>query len=182
VRSTSRLNPRSYHLACRLSSSFPATRRPLRWRRSSTSSLTAPSGRRLQSAPVRDRADRAPLALPCWEHLPAEEYRERIHGLVEEVEEEAAADRERTGIPARGPEAILARIRSTVPRRSPSRPLPSCTPRPKPPAWRSTSPTPGSSRRSVKPPRSSDEGIATSASRPAASRRPYLLFPGRDGK
>ena len=46
--------------------------------------------------------------VPCWEHLPAEEYRERVRGLVEEVEEEAAADRERTGIPARGPEAILA--------------------------------------------------------------------------
>ena len=44
--------------------------------------------------------------IPCWEHLPTEGYRERIHGLVEEVEEEAVADRERTGLPARGPEAI----------------------------------------------------------------------------
>ena len=46
--------------------------------------------------------------LPCWEHLPPEEYRERIRGLVKEIEKEAAADRERTGIPALGPEAILA--------------------------------------------------------------------------
>ena len=46
--------------------------------------------------------------IPCWEHLPTEEYRERVCGLVEGIEEEAAADRERTGIPARGPEAILA--------------------------------------------------------------------------
>jgi REP element-mobilizing transposase RayT len=46
--------------------------------------------------------------LPCWEHLPTEEYRERIRGLIEEVEEQAAADRERTGIPVLGPETILA--------------------------------------------------------------------------
>jgi hypothetical protein len=46
--------------------------------------------------------------IPCWDHLTAEQYRERLCGLVEEVEEEAAADRERTGIPARDPEAILA--------------------------------------------------------------------------
>ena len=45
--------------------------------------------------------------VPCWEHLPTEEYRGRVRGLVEEVEEEAAADRERRGIPACGPEAIL---------------------------------------------------------------------------
>jgi hypothetical protein len=45
--------------------------------------------------------------LPCWEHLPSEEYRERVRGLVKEVEEEAAADRERTRIPVLGPEVIL---------------------------------------------------------------------------
>src|SRR5215208_2724263 len=45
---------------------------------------------------------------PCWEHLPTEEYRKRVRRLVEEVEEETAADRERTGLPARGPGAILA--------------------------------------------------------------------------
>ena len=46
--------------------------------------------------------------IPCWEHLPEEEYLERIRGLVAEVEEEAAADRERSGMPVRGPEVILA--------------------------------------------------------------------------
>ena len=45
--------------------------------------------------------------LPCWEHLPPETYRERIRGLVEEAEEEAAADREKTEIPVLGPDAIL---------------------------------------------------------------------------
>jgi hypothetical protein len=45
--------------------------------------------------------------LPCWEHLQPEEYRDRIRGLVERVEEETAADRERTGIPTLGREAIL---------------------------------------------------------------------------
>ena len=56
-----------------------------------------------------------------------------------------------------------------------------CTPRPKPPAWRSTSPIPGSSGPSVRRPRSSDEEIATSVSRPVASRRLCLSSLGREG-
>lgn len=31
--------------------------------------------------------------IPCWEHLSTEEYRDRVHGLVEEAEEEASEDR-----------------------------------------------------------------------------------------
>ncbi|MFL6195527.1 MAG: hypothetical protein ACJ75H_15230 [Thermoanaerobaculia bacterium] len=46
--------------------------------------------------------------IPCWEHLATEEYRDRVRGLVEEVEEEAAAGRERMGIPVLRPEAIRA--------------------------------------------------------------------------
>jgi len=62
--------------------------------------------------------------LPCWEHLPAEEYRERIRGLVEEVEEEAAADREKSGMPACGPGAILAQDPQYRPKKLNSSPAP----------------------------------------------------------
>ena len=119
--------------------------------------------------------------LPCWEYLLPEEYRERIRGLVEEIEEDAAAARDRTGIPALGPDAILTQDPQHRPEKSPSPPLPLCTPRPKPPAWRSTSPIPGSSGPSVRRPRSSDEEIATSVSRPVASRRLCLSCLGREG-
>jgi REP element-mobilizing transposase RayT len=35
--------------------------------------------------------------LPCWEHLSPEAYRERVGKMAEEIEEEAAAARKRTG-------------------------------------------------------------------------------------
>lgn len=48
--------------------------------------------------------------LPCWEHLPEEAYRQRVAALVEEIEQEAAAERLRNGgIGVLGREAILAR-------------------------------------------------------------------------
>jgi hypothetical protein len=62
--------------------------------------------------------------IPCWEHLPAEEYRDRVRGLVEEVEEEAAADRERSGIPVLGPGAILAQDPQHRPRKLSKSPAP----------------------------------------------------------
>ena len=62
--------------------------------------------------------------IPCWEHLPAEEYRDRVRGLVEEVEEEAAADRERSGMPACGPEAILAQDPQHRPKKRDRSPAP----------------------------------------------------------
>jgi hypothetical protein len=46
--------------------------------------------------------------LPCWKHLSPEVYREWVAGLVQEIEEEAAAERKRTGRPPLGIKAILA--------------------------------------------------------------------------
>jgi hypothetical protein len=45
--------------------------------------------------------------LPCWEHLPAEQQKEKIAELVREVEEEAAAQRKATGKPVLGRAAVL---------------------------------------------------------------------------
>ena len=46
--------------------------------------------------------------LPCWKHLSTEDYQKRVAELVEEIEEEAAAERQRTGRPVLGVAAILA--------------------------------------------------------------------------
>ncbi len=46
--------------------------------------------------------------LPCWKHLPAEVYRARVTGLVEQIEREAAAERLRTGVRPLGRRAILS--------------------------------------------------------------------------
>ena len=46
--------------------------------------------------------------LPCWKHLSDETYQERVAELVQEIEKEAAAERQRTGKPVLGVEAILA--------------------------------------------------------------------------
>jgi hypothetical protein len=46
--------------------------------------------------------------LPCWQHLSEETYQKRVAGLVDEIEEEAAAERERTGQPVLGVAALLA--------------------------------------------------------------------------
>jgi hypothetical protein len=67
----------------------------------------------------------------------------------------------------------LRKIRNIVPHLSPARRRPWSTQPPRPPARRSTTPTPGSSPPSGKPPRSCDRAIATRSSRPAASRPPY---------
>ena len=45
--------------------------------------------------------------IPCWAHLPPEVYSERIAGLVEEIESEAAHARSRKGISVLGVDAIL---------------------------------------------------------------------------
>ena len=63
--------------------------------------------------------------LPCWSHLPEEKQRSLAAELVEQIEAEAAAERERTGIPALGPAAILAQH----PHDSPVRPKKSPAPR-----------------------------------------------------
>jgi hypothetical protein len=46
--------------------------------------------------------------LPCWKHLADETYQERVTELVDEIEEEAAAERQRAGKPVLGVAAILA--------------------------------------------------------------------------
>jgi hypothetical protein len=46
--------------------------------------------------------------LPCWKHLTEEERRKRTASLVADIETEAAARRQRTGICPRGPAAVLA--------------------------------------------------------------------------
>src|SRR5262245_6252241 len=46
--------------------------------------------------------------LPCWQHLSDETYQKRVEGLVQEIEDEAAAERLRTGKPVLGVAAILA--------------------------------------------------------------------------
>jgi putative transposase len=46
--------------------------------------------------------------IPCWAHLPADLYRERIKALVEEIDEEAALARRRSGAEVLGVKAILA--------------------------------------------------------------------------
>ena len=46
--------------------------------------------------------------IPCWAHLPADRYRERVKALVEEAEEEAAQARRRSGARVLGVKAILA--------------------------------------------------------------------------
>jgi REP element-mobilizing transposase RayT len=63
--------------------------------------------------------------LPCWSHLPEEKRRSLAAELVEQIESEAAVERERTGIPALGPAAILAQH----PHDSPARPKKSPAPR-----------------------------------------------------
>jgi hypothetical protein len=46
--------------------------------------------------------------LPCWKHLPPETYRERVARLTQEIEEDAATARKRTGTEPLGVAAILA--------------------------------------------------------------------------
>jgi hypothetical protein len=47
--------------------------------------------------------------IPCWGHLPPDVYRERIAGLVENIESEAALLRSEQGTSVLGVEAILAK-------------------------------------------------------------------------
>ncbi|HEX7184587.1 MAG TPA: transposase [Thermoanaerobaculia bacterium] len=47
--------------------------------------------------------------LACWEHLSPETRRKRIADLVQGIEEEAAAEREKTGVSPPGPAAVCAK-------------------------------------------------------------------------
>jgi hypothetical protein len=53
--------------------------------------------------------------IPCWAHLPADRYRERMRNLVEEVDAEAALARKRSGARVLGVKAILAQDPLTRP-------------------------------------------------------------------
>jgi hypothetical protein len=54
--------------------------------------------------------------LPCWKHLSEEQRRQRVAGLVEEIESTAATQREAQGIRPLGPAAILAQDPRSEPR------------------------------------------------------------------
>jgi len=62
--------------------------------------------------------------LPCWEHLSAEEVRQRVTDLVEEVEQEAAAARAERGLPVLGAEAILSQNPHSCPLNTKRSPVP----------------------------------------------------------
>ncbi len=54
--------------------------------------------------------------IPCWAHLPADRYRERIRTLVEEIDVEAARARRQSGVKVLGAKAILAQDPQTRPK------------------------------------------------------------------
>jgi hypothetical protein len=62
--------------------------------------------------------------LPCWKHLTPEQRQKRVAALVSEIEAEAAARRERTGIPPLGPQAILTQNPQSQPAKTKRSPAP----------------------------------------------------------
>ena len=63
------------------------------------------------------------VPLPCWRHLSELDWRRRVAEILAEIEAETAAERQRTGIPALGAEAVQARHshdRAKRPARSPA--------------------------------------------------------------
>ncbi|HEX7186263.1 MAG TPA: transposase [Thermoanaerobaculia bacterium] len=56
--------------------------------------------------------------LPCWKHLSPETHRQRIADLVSGIEEEAAAERERTGVTPPGPAAVCVKYPHDRPQQS----------------------------------------------------------------
>ena len=62
--------------------------------------------------------------LPCWKHLSPEAYRECVANLATEIEEDAAAARQRTGVEPLGVAAILAQEPTSRPKRLKKSPAP----------------------------------------------------------
>jgi len=62
--------------------------------------------------------------LPCWSHLSPSRQRERAADLVREIEAEAVAERERTGIEPPGPAAIKAQHPHDAPNKPKKSPAP----------------------------------------------------------
>jgi hypothetical protein len=55
------------------------------------------------------------VPLPCWKDLPPEQYRLQVQRLVQKIEADAAAHRDRSGHPPLGPEAIRRQDPRTEP-------------------------------------------------------------------
>jgi hypothetical protein len=62
--------------------------------------------------------------LPCWKDLSVEDYRKRIEDLVQQIEAEATAKRQATGIEPMGRDAILRQSPETRPAKSKKSPAP----------------------------------------------------------
>jgi len=109
--------------------------------------------------------------LPCWEHLSEEVWRHRALGIVQEIEEEAAARRSRTGSRPLGVSAVRDQHPTTVPR-APSAPLLRWSMPPAPGSGGRSGPaTPGSSRPSEPQRKSSGRETAPRPSPPGAFRQ-----------
>jgi REP element-mobilizing transposase RayT len=66
------------------------------------------------------------VPLPCWAHLPAEEYRDRVRAMVQEIERETRAAQVRTGRAPLGRRRILGLHPHAKPDRSKRSPRPLC--------------------------------------------------------
>ena len=64
------------------------------------------------------------VPLPCWKELSPESYQARIAGLAQQIEEEAAAQREASGRKALGADAIQRQDPRTEPNRTKKSPAP----------------------------------------------------------
>ncbi len=62
--------------------------------------------------------------LPCWEHLPGQEYQRRIAEIVDDIESQAALRRRLHGLPAKGPESVLTQEPHDAPKTLKKSPAP----------------------------------------------------------
>ena len=62
--------------------------------------------------------------LPCWKHLSAELYRVRVAELVRQIEEAAAAQRQKTGVPVLGTDGAKAQDPEARPKKLERSPAP----------------------------------------------------------
>ena len=62
--------------------------------------------------------------LPCWEHLSPKQYRERVAGLIRQIETEGRSERESKGLQPLGVEAVLRQNPTTRPSRTKKSPAP----------------------------------------------------------
>ena len=64
------------------------------------------------------------VPLPCWKHLSSKQYRHQIESMVQEIENTASAQRERSGKQPLGPDAIRRQDPRTEPSRTKKSPAP----------------------------------------------------------